>query len=96
MGCGMLATHIDSLFIPISKTDLKIVMSTTFTIIRMSVVRPLIGYVVDEVVDVDNEIIQQLIEWDCNVSSETYRAIIYCLTRQSVSKWHQLPIMWHV
>jgi hypothetical protein len=44
---------------------------------------------------VDNEIIQQLIEWDCNVSSETYRAIIYCLTWQSVSKWHQLPIMWH-
>jgi hypothetical protein len=29
----------------------------------MLTVRPLIGYVVDEVVDVDNEIIQQLIKW---------------------------------
>jgi hypothetical protein len=29
----------------------------------MLTVRPLIGYVVNEVVDVDNEIIQQLIKW---------------------------------
>jgi hypothetical protein len=43
--------------------------------------RPLIGYVVDEVVDVDNEIIWQLIEWDCDAFSETYRVIIYYLTR---------------
>jgi hypothetical protein len=32
-------------------------MSTSLIVIRMSTVRPLIGYVVDEVVDVDNEII---------------------------------------
>jgi len=59
-------------------------MSTTFIVIRMLTVHPLIGYVVDEVVDVDNEIIQQFIEWDCNVSFETNKEIIYCLTRQSV------------
>jgi superfamily II DNA helicase RecQ len=46
----------------------------------MSMVCPLIGYVVDEVVHVDNEIIWQLIEWDYNVSSKTNRAIVYCLT----------------
>ncbi len=55
-------------------------MSTTFSVIRMPTVRLLIRYVVDEVVDVDNEIIQQLIEWDCNVSFETNRAIVYYLT----------------
>ncbi len=44
------------------ETDLKIVMSMTFTIIQMSTVRPLIGYVVDEVADVDDEIVRQLIE----------------------------------
>jgi superfamily II DNA helicase RecQ len=46
----------------------------------------LIGYVVDEVVDVDDEIIRQLVEWDCDVSSEMDRAIVYCLTRQSVER----------
>jgi superfamily II DNA helicase RecQ len=69
---------------PSQETDLKIVMSTTFTVIRMSMVRSLIEYVVDEVVDVDDEIIRQLIEWDCFVSSETDRAMVYCLTRQSI------------
>jgi len=54
-------------------------MSMTFTIIQMSMVRPLIGYVVDEVADVDDEIIRQLIEWDCDVSSEMDRAMVYCL-----------------
>jgi superfamily II DNA helicase RecQ len=52
----------------------------------MSTVRPLIQYVVDEVADVDEEIVRQLIEWDCDVSSETDRAIVYCLTRQSVEE----------
>jgi hypothetical protein len=47
---------------------------------------PLIEYVVDEMADVDDEIIQQLIEWDCDVSSETDRAMVYCLTRQSVKR----------
>jgi hypothetical protein len=42
-------------------TDLKIVMSTRFVVVRMSTVRPLIEYVVDEVADVDEEIVQQLI-----------------------------------
>ncbi len=48
----------------------------------MSTVHLLIGYDVHEVVDVDDENIQQLIEWDCNVSFEMDRAIIYYLTRQ--------------
>ncbi len=65
---------------PSEETYLKIVMSTTFTIIRMLMVRPLIGYVVDEVVDVDNEIIRQFIEWDYNVSFDIDKAIVYCLT----------------
>ncbi len=66
---------------PSQETNLKIVMSARFAIVRMSTVRPLIGYVVDEITDVDDEIIRQLIEWDCNVSSETDRAMVYCLTR---------------
>jgi hypothetical protein len=52
----------------------------------MSTVPPLIGYLIDEVVDVDDEIIRQLIKWDCNVSSETSRAMVYCLTRQSIER----------
>ncbi len=79
MGCQLVA--LTASLSPSQETDLKIVMSTSLTIIRMSTVRPLIGYVVDEVVDVDNEIIRQLVEWDCDVSSETDRAIVYCLTR---------------
>jgi len=69
---------------PCQETDLKIVMSTSLTVIRMSMVCPLIGYVVDEVVDVDDEIIRKLVEWDCDVSSKTDRAIVYCLTREFV------------
>jgi len=55
MGC-QLVTLIASLS-PSQKTDLKIVMSTTFIVIWMSMVHSLIGYVVDEMVDVDDEII---------------------------------------
>jgi hypothetical protein len=55
-------------------------MSTTLIIVRISMVRPLIGYV-NEMVDVDDEIIRQLIEWDWNVSSEMDRVMVYCLTR---------------
>jgi superfamily II DNA helicase RecQ len=58
-------------------------MSTTFTVLWMSTVRPLIGYAVDEV---DDEIIRQLVKWDCDVSSETDKAIVYCFTRQSVER----------
>jgi superfamily II DNA helicase RecQ len=71
---------------PSQETDLKIVMSTTFTVIRMSTMRPLIEYVVNEVANVDDEIIRQVIKWDCDVSSETNRAMVYCLTRQSVER----------
>ncbi|CAN5955587.1 unnamed protein product [Sphagnum jensenii] len=78
VGCQLVA--LTASLSPSQETDLKIVMSTTFTIIQMSTVRPLIGYVVDEVADVDNEIIRQLIEWDCDVSSEMDRAMVYCLT----------------
>ncbi len=49
----------------------------------MSTVRPLIGYAVDEV---DDEIIRQFVEWDCDVSSEADKAIVYCFTRQSVER----------
>jgi superfamily II DNA helicase RecQ len=65
---------------PSQETNLKIVMSATFIVVQMSTMHPLIGYVVDEVADVDDEIIRQLIEWDCDVSSETNRAMVYCLT----------------
>ncbi|CAK9869245.1 unnamed protein product [Sphagnum jensenii] len=84
VGCQLVA--LTSSLSPYEETDLKIVMSTTFTVIWMSTVRPLIEYVVDEVADVDNEIIRQLIEWDCDVFSETDRAMVYCLTRQSVEQ----------
>jgi len=66
--------------------DLKIVMSARFAVIRMSTMRPLIQYVVDEVADMDEEIVQQVIEWDYKVTSETNRAMVYCLTRQSVEQ----------
>ncbi len=79
VGC-QLVTLITSLS-PYQKTDLKIMMSTTFVVIRMSMVHSLIVYVVDEMVDVDNEIIQQLIKWDYNVSSKTNKVIVYYLTR---------------
>ncbi len=79
VGCQLVA--LTASLSPSQETDLKIVMSTTFTVIRMCTVRPLIGYVVDEVADVDDEIIRQLIEWDCDVSLEMDRAMVYCLTR---------------
>ncbi len=61
--------------------DLKIVMSTTFYIIRMSIARPFIRYNVDEVVDVNDEIIQQIIKWDWDETNfGVNRAIVYCLT----------------
>jgi len=52
----------------------------------MSTVRPLIEYVVDKVADVDEEIVRQLIEWDCNVSSKTDKAMVYCWTWRSVEQ----------
>jgi len=82
MGCQLVA--LTTSLSPSQETDLKIMMSMSLTVIRMSTVRPLIGYVIDEVVDVDDEIIRQLVEWDCDVSSETDWAIVYYLTRQFV------------
>jgi len=52
----------------------------------MSTVRPLIEYVVDKMADVDEEIVQKFIEWDCNVSSKTDKAMVYCWTRRSVEQ----------
>ncbi len=78
VGCQLVALM--AFLSPSQKTDLKIVMSMTFTVIRMSTMRPLIKYVVDEVADVENKIVGQLIEWDCNVFSEKDRAMVYCLT----------------
>jgi superfamily II DNA helicase RecQ len=84
MGCQLVA--LTASLSPLEETDLKIVMSVRFAIVRMSTVRPLIEYVVNEVADVDEEIVRQLIEWDCNVSSKTDRAMVYCLMRQSVEQ----------
>jgi ATP-dependent DNA helicase RecQ len=84
VGCQLVALMAS--LSPSQETDLKIVMSARFAVVRMSTVRPLIEYVVDEVADVDEEIVRQLIKWDCNVSSETDRAMVYCLTRQSVEQ----------
>jgi superfamily II DNA helicase RecQ len=79
MGCQLVA--LTASMSPSQETDLKIVMSARFAVIKMSTACPLIEYVVDEVPDVDEEIVRQLIEWDCNVSSETDKAMVYCLTR---------------
>jgi len=69
---------------PSEETNLKIVMSTRFAVVLMSMVRLLIEYVVDEVADVDEKIVQQFIKWDCNVFSKTDKAMMYCLMRKSV------------
>jgi hypothetical protein len=79
LGCQLVA--LTAFLSPSQEMDLKIVMSMTFIVIRMCTMRPLIGYVVNEVADVDDEIIRQLIEWDCDVSLEMDRAMVYCLTR---------------
>ncbi len=84
MGCQLVALMAS--LSPFQEIDLKIMMSARFAVVRMSMVHPLIEYVVDEVADVDEEIVRQFIEWDCNVSSETDRAMVYCLTRQSVEQ----------
>jgi hypothetical protein len=84
VGCQLVA--LTASLSPSQETDLKIVMSAKFAVVRMSTVRPLIQYVIDEVADVDQEIVKQLIEWDCNISFETDRAMVYCLTRQSVEQ----------
>jgi superfamily II DNA helicase RecQ len=52
----------------------------------MPTMHPLIWYKVDEVADVDNEIVRQIIKWDCEQTSTTVKVIVYCLTRQSVKK----------
>jgi superfamily II DNA helicase RecQ len=78
VGCQLVA--LTASLSPSEETDHKIVMSARFAVVRMSTVPPLIEYVVDEVADVDEEIVQQLIEWDCNVSFETDMAMVYCLT----------------
>ncbi|CAK9261303.1 unnamed protein product [Sphagnum jensenii] len=84
VGCQLVALMAS--LSPSQETDLKIAMSTKFTVIRMSTVRPLIGYAVDEVDDVNEEIIRQIVQWDCDMSSEANMAIVYCFTRQSVER----------
>ncbi|CAK9868449.1 unnamed protein product [Sphagnum jensenii] len=84
VGCQLVA--LTASLSPSQETDLKIAMSTKFTIVSMSTVRPLIGYAVDQVEDVDEEIIRQIVEWDCDVSSEVGKAIVYYFTRQSVER----------
>jgi hypothetical protein len=74
VGCQLVA--LTASLSPSQEIDLKIAMSAKFTIVRMSTVRPSIGYAVDEVEDVDEEIIRQIVEWDCDVSSEADRAIV--------------------
>ncbi len=41
--------------------------------------------------DVDDEIIRQLVKWDCNASSEMDRAIVYSFTKQSVERMALIP-----
>jgi len=84
VGCQVVA--LTASLSPSKETDLKIVMSARFAVVQMSTVRPLIQYVVDKVADVDEEIVGQVIEWDCNVTSKTDMAMVYCLTRQSVEQ----------
>jgi len=62
------------------KIDLKIVMSSTFLVIRMPTVHTSIRYKVNEVVNVDSEIVWQIIEWDCEQASTIVKAIVYRLT----------------
>ncbi len=52
----------------------------------MPIVHPLIGYNVDEVVDMDNEIVCHIIEWDCSQTSTIDKAIVYCLAQQFIEK----------
>lgn len=78
VGCQLVA--LTASLSPSEEMDLKIVMFARFVVVRMSTVHPLIEYVVDKVADVDEEIVRQLIEWDCNVSSEMDTAMVYCLT----------------
>ncbi len=54
-GVGCQLVTLTTSLSPSQETDLKIVMSTTFIVIRMLTMCPLIGYV--EVVDVDDAII---------------------------------------
>jgi len=82
VGCQLVA--FTASLSPSQETDLKIVMSTKFTVVRMSTVRPSIEYAVDEVEDVDEEIIRNIVEWDCDVSPEPDRAIVATLTWPSV------------
>jgi superfamily II DNA helicase RecQ len=84
VGCQLVA--LTASLSPSQETNLQIVMSGKFAVIRMSTVRPLIEYVINEVVDVDEEIVRHLIKWDYNIFSKTNRAMVYCLTRQSVEQ----------
>ncbi len=60
---------------PSQETYLKIVMSSTFSVRRMPIVHPLIGYNVDEVANMDSEIVHRIIEWDCSQASTIDMAI---------------------
>ncbi|CAN5950579.1 unnamed protein product [Sphagnum jensenii] len=57
VGCQLVA--LTASLSPSEEMDLKIVMSARFAVVRMSTVRPLIQYVIDEVADVDEEIVRQ-------------------------------------
>jgi superfamily II DNA helicase RecQ len=84
VGCQLVA--LTASLSPSQETNLKIAMSTTFIVLRMSTMRPLIRYAIDEVDDVDDEIIRQLVKWDCDVFSEADMAIVYCFARQFVER----------
>lgn len=58
MGYWVLTCYIEYFTCSIQEMDMKIVMSTTFYIIKMPTTRPFIRYNVDEVVDVNDEIIK--------------------------------------
>jgi len=60
VGCQLIA--LTASLSPFQETNLKIVMFARFAVVRMSTLRPLIEYVVNEVTNVDEEIIRQFIE----------------------------------
>jgi len=53
MGSRMQTTNINQIIVPLSKMDLKIVMVTSFTIIQLPTMQPLVPYNVDKVFDMD-------------------------------------------
>jgi superfamily II DNA helicase RecQ len=93
VGCQLVA--LTASLSPSPETDLKIVMSTRFPVVRMSTVRPLIKYVIDEVADVDKKSFDNSSN---GIAMFLPRRIgPWCIARHSSqsSKWRPWPTMWN-